>query len=102
MAGKPARYTALRILTPRPISLLLQPVLLDLPIQRPLADAQHLGRLFAIAGRQRERLGHEQPLDFGERLADQRAERGRRTVRRQAPRGPANSSGKSSTSSSPS
>ena len=32
-----------------PHSVLLQPVLFDLPIQRPLADAEELGRLFAFA-----------------------------------------------------
>jgi len=46
----------------------LQPILLYLPIQRSLADAEHGGRLFAVAAGDFERFGDEQCLDVGERF----------------------------------
>ena len=42
----------------------LQPVLLDLPIERPFPDAQHLGRVFAIAAGYSEGLDDEEPLEL--------------------------------------
>ena len=48
-----------------------QSIFLDLPIQRPFADAEHAGGFFAVAAGDLQRLGDEQRFDFGQRFADQ-------------------------------
>ena len=81
----------------------LELVFLDLAIQRPLADAEHSGRFLAIAAGHAERLGDEQPFDLRQRLADQRGQRVAGAARSTAlSPAPTSSSGRSSTSSTPS
>src|SRR5687768_1331637 len=48
-----------------------QVILLDLPIQRPLADAQDLGGLFAVAVDHFERVADEFLLGLGDADADE-------------------------------
>ena len=88
---------------PDPWPLLLQPILLDLPIQRPLADAQHLGRLLAVAAGSASVSATNEPLQS--RPAACRPAPSSDAVERfagPAPAGRPSSSGKSSTSSRPS
>ena len=66
--------------------MLSYPVLLDFPIQRPLADSQHVGGFFAVAGGEAEGFGDEEFFEFLERLADHGRERGGRTLGRRGRR----------------
>src|SRR4051794_15118595 len=55
----------------------LHPVLLDLPVQRPLADAEDLGGLFAVAVSELERVADQLALGLFEADAGQAAQAGR-------------------------
>ena len=46
-------------------------ILLYLPIQRPFADAEHSGGLFAVAAGDAEGFGHEEALELLEGLSDE-------------------------------
>ncbi len=86
----------------------LQSVFFDFPVQGPFADAQHFGRLLTVAAGEFQRFGDAQLFDFFQPLAHQRRDSCCRRIAAAAPSAaiwpscPANSSGKSSTSNTPS
>ena len=67
--------------------LVLQLPVLDHAVQRPLADAEHPGRLLAVAVGQLQRLLDVVALDLAQRPADQVAGAGAPAVRRCSTRG---------------
>jgi hypothetical protein len=54
----------LRYLLPRTLRLLQQPVLLELVLQSPTADAKSMRSFFAVVGNVRQRFTNEQLLDL--------------------------------------